>query len=271
MGAPYASPFVFLTLRFFCVLPLLALILYWQQQSFTLPRKTAMHAIITGALVHGVYLAGVFWSIDQGLPAGVTAMIMGVQPLLTGMFSALLLGESISTKQWGALTCGLIGVMLVILPKLGGSMEEIPLYTLPAALIAVVTISCGTAYQKKMPQGTNLIAATTYQYIGALLVLLPLSISENWQVTWSGEFIFALGWLVLVLSIGAVLLLLVLIREGAVSSTARLFYLVPVATTIESYLLFGETLHPIQLLGMCVIMAAILLARPRPIPAPASD
>ncbi|MEL7528243.1 MAG: DMT family transporter, partial [Pseudomonadota bacterium] len=121
-----------------------------------------------------------------------------------------------------------------------------------------------TVYQKRFAAKTDLLAATIWQYVGALLVTTPLSMFESWHIVWSGELVFALVWLVLVLSVGAVLLLMLLIREGAVSQVASLFYLVPVATAVESYFLFNETLTLVQIAGMALIIGAVLVIRQAP-------
>jgi drug/metabolite transporter (DMT)-like permease len=153
---------------------------------------------------------------------------------------------------------------LVLGPKFDLAGSGITLITVTVVLGAVVAISVGTVYQKRYVQDTDLLAATLWQYVGALLVTLPLSLLESWQITWSGDLVFALVWLVLVLSIGAVLLLMLLIRQGAVSQVASLFYLVPVATAIEGYFLFGETLSLIQIAGMALVVGAVLMIRTAP-------
>ncbi|WP_208976348.1 DMT family transporter [Polycladidibacter hongkongensis] len=269
LGAPYAEPFVFLLLRFACVLPLLALIVWGAKQSLTLSKQQITHALITGLLVHGVYLAGVFWAIDEGLPAGITAMVTGLQPLVTALIAGAFLGEAISKKQWIGLSLGILGLACVLAPKwqLGDAFSLLPLL---AACAAMLGISFGTVWQKRMPTGTPLLAATFYQYVGATLLLLPLTLTQEFSVTFTGEFVFALFWLVFVLSIGAILLLMMLIRAGNVASTASLFYLVPIAATIESYFLFEESLSPLQIGGMFIIAAALRLARP-PLAKPANS
>lgn len=263
LGAPYADPMVFLSIRFMAVLPILAAICWWANIRW--PRETSqiLHCIFIGALVHGIYLGGVFWAIDEGMPAGASAIVVGLQPVLSAVTAAFLLKERIEFKHWIGLAIGGFGLFLVLGPKIAVTGSGISPTTVFAVFVAVLAISIGTVYQKRFVPNTDLLAATFWQYIGAIAVTLPLSLFESWQVTWSGQFIFAIAWLVLVLSIGAILLLMFLIRQGAVSQVASLFYLVPVATSIESYFLFGETLSVLQLAGMALVVAAVLLIRIR--------
>lgn len=265
LGAPYIDPMAFLTIRFLAVLPVLALLCLYLAKSWPRSARDILHCIITGVLVHGVYLGGVFWAIKQGMPAGASAIIVGLQPVLTAIIAVGLVNERITGKHWPSMGIGLAGLMLVLGPKfdLGGS--GITAVTTAIVAISVIAISLGTVYQKRYVPQTGLLAATFWQYIGALLFIAPLSLFESWQITWSGELIFALAWLVVVLSVGAILLLMVLIRQGAVSGVASLFYLVPVATAIESYFLFGETLSLVQVAGMTLVVGAVLVIRAAPV------
>lgn len=261
LGAPYAEPMVFLTIRFVAVLPFLALIAWSAKTKWPREISQILHCVVIGALVHGVYLGGVFWAIKQGMPAGASAIVVGLQPVLSAVTAAVLLGERIVPKHWLGLLIGGAGLILVLGPKLNIDGSGINGLTILAAFLAVLAISVGTVYQKRFVPSTDLLAATIWQYVGAIAVTLPLSFYESWTVVWSGQFIFALGWLVFVLSIGAILLLMFLIRQGAVSQVASLFYLVPVATAIESYFLFGEKLTLIQIAGMGLVVGAVILIR----------
>ncbi|WP_417670247.1 DMT family transporter [Roseibium sp.] len=261
MGAPYADPMVFLSLRFFLVLPLLLAIIVAAKAKWAGSPSQILHCIVTGILVHGVYLGGVFWAIDNGMPAGASAIIVGLQPVLSVLAAAVVLRDPIAPKHWAGLALGGAGLVLVLGPKLGAVDSGIAPLTILSVVAAVVAISLGTVYQKRFVPQTDLLTATFWQYVGALAFCLPLTLRESWTIDWSGEFVFALVWLVLVLSIGAILLLMVLIRQGAVSDVASLFYLVPVATAVESYFLFGETLSVTQVAGMAMVVCAVLLIR----------
>ncbi|WP_417695390.1 DMT family transporter [Roseibium sp.] len=261
LGAPYAPPMMFLTLRFLIVLPLIAMIALAMKGRWPKSKAMIFHCIVIGALIHGVYLGCVFWAIDNGMPAGMSAVVVGLQPVISALFAALLLRESIGMRHVSGLLLGLVGVFLVLAPGADFSQPGVQVATIAAVALAVTAISFGTVYQKRFVHETDLLPATTWQYVGAVLVTLPLTFLETRSVEWSGEFIFALGWLVLVLSIGAILLLMFLIRKGAVSEVASLFYLVPVATSIESYFLFGETLVLSQISGMILVALAVVLIR----------
>ncbi|WP_346892365.1 DMT family transporter [uncultured Roseibium sp.] len=264
MGTPYADPMVFLSIRFAAVLPLIAGIAVFMGARWPTGVRAIVHCIVTGMLVHGIYLGGVFWAVHKGMPAGASAIVVGLQPLLTVLVAAPLLHERILPRHWSGIVLGVLGLLLVLGPKLGETGSGIDAETITAAFAAVVAISLGTIYQKRFVPTTDLMAATFWQYVGALLVTVPVAFTESWTVIWSGEFLFALGWLTLVLSIGAILLLMFLIRQGAVSEVASLFYLVPVATTIEGYFLFGETLTLVQIAGMALIVLAVLVIRRKP-------
>lgn len=264
LGAPYIDPMVFLTVRFALVLPILIVLAMMLTKAWPATPMAIVHCLVTGMLVHGVYLGGVFWAIKQGMPAGASSIIVGLQPVLTALIAVFLLSETVSRKHWISMAIGACGLVLVLGPKFDISGTGISGITISAVFVSVVAISLGTVYQKRFVGKTDLLAATVWQYVGALMFTTPLTLFESWQITWSGELIFAMGWLVLVLSVGAILLLMLLIREGAVSQVASLFYLVPVATAIESYFLFDETLTLIQIAGMALIIGAVLVIRQSP-------
>ncbi|MBO6892006.1 MAG: DMT family transporter [Roseibium sp.] len=261
LGAPYIEPMVFLTVRFLAVIPVLLVLAVPLVKAWPKSPVAILHCVITGMLVHGIYLGGIFWAIKQGMPAGASSIIVGLQPVLTAMIAVSMLGESISRKHWLSMAIGAAGLALVLGPKFDHTGTGITTVTVTVAFVSVLAISLGTVYQKRFVPNTDLLAATVWQYVGALLVTIPLSLFESWQITWSGELVFAMAWLVIVLSVGAILLLMLLIRQGAVSQVASLFYLVPVATAVESYFLFDETLLPIQIAGMGLVIGAVLTIR----------
>lgn len=266
LGAPYAEPFTFLSVRFVIVILVMAAFCAWVGAAW--PRGAALrHAVIVGALIHGVYLGGVFWAIRNGLPAGVSALIVSLQPVLTAVVAAGLLGERITPKHWLGLALGLAGAVLVVGPKLdlgvlsGGS--GITPSTVAAAVAALVGMTLGTIYQKNSAAHPDLRTGSVAQFAGALAVTGPLSlILETREITWAGPFVVALGWLVIVLSIVSITLLMVLIRENAVARLSGLFYLVPAVTAILAYAMFGEALTLIQVLGIGMVMAAVVLIDP---------
>ena len=263
MGAPYSEPMMFLTLRFGSVLVLLLIISLIQNARWPTPRQ-GFHAFVSGFLIHGVYLSGVFWAIDDGMPAGLFALMTGLQPVLTAFFAHLILKEQITRNHVIGFLLGLIGISMVLLPRLSGGAFSVTPAEILVSLIAVIGISLGTVYQKRFAANLDMRTATIWQYCAAVLFCGGLSLlTETQTIIWSPDFIFALVWLVLVLSIGAIFLLLWLIEKGAVSNTASLFYLVPAVTATISFLLFDEPITPMQILGMVVTALGVILASRR--------
>lgn len=257
---PFAEPFTFLVGRFViaaAVLLVLALLL----RARAATGREALHSLVAGALMHGGYLGGVFWAVRHGMPAGISALIVGLQPLVTAVLAGTLLGERILLRHWLGLAVGFAGVAIVLSPKLGVAAEGITAATLAASVWAVVAMSAGTIWQKRFATGTQIYWGTFYQYLGgALPMVAGALLFETGTVIWSGELIFAMAWLVLVLSIGAIFLLMIMIREGEVAKVASLFYLVPTVTALLAWLLFGEELSLVQIAGMAVATLGVGLA-----------
>ncbi|WP_157018802.1 DMT family transporter [Mesorhizobium xinjiangense] len=268
---PWSEPFSFLAVRFALAFLLLAVIVRFVRRD-PVNVRAALHAAIAGMLMHGVYLGGVFWAIDNGLPAGFSALIVGLQPMITALMAGAALGEQVSARQWAGLAVGLAGVAAVLSPALGTIGSGVTAATLAAGLVAVLAMSAGTIWQKRFVSGIGLVHGTLYQYLGAAVLMALGSLAfETRQYTLTGELVFALVWLVVVLSLGAVFLLMYLIREGEVSRVASLFYLVPGTTAVMAWLLFGERLGPIQIAGMAAATLGVALAtRQRPTRARAS-
>jgi drug/metabolite transporter (DMT)-like permease len=225
-------------------------------------RRERFHIGVSGLLVHGLYLGGVFVAMSRGLPAGVTSLIVGLQPILAAVGAGLLLGERTSAHQWLGLALGFIGVALVLSGKLAAGPLQLGPMLVPA-FAALAGITLGTLYQKRFCASFDLRTGAIVQFVPAALVTLAVAAAtESFRVDWSGEFLFALGWLVLVLSLGAINLLNLLIRRGTAVGVARLFFLVPPSTALIAFLLFGEGLPGAALAGMAVAVAGVYLARP---------
>jgi len=260
LAMPYAEPFWFMTARFFIAAIILAI---WALATGARwpDKRGLVNAAIVGCLIHGIYLSGVFWAVRHGLPAGMTALVSGLQPLITTLIAALFLRETVLPRQWLGLLIGFCGVALVVAPKFSLSSGGINPATLSAALAAVMAISIGTVWQKRFAVKIDLRTGTTVQYIAAGILTGLLSLTfETQTVIWSPELLFAMLWLVVVLSIGAILLLLILIGQGEVSKVASFFYLVPGTAAIMAYLLFGETLTLVQIAGMVLTTFGVALA-----------
>lgn len=255
-GLPYAEPFTFLAIRFGIAAVLFAIIVLASRAPWPTSGREFCDSVIVGLLMHGAYLGGVFWAISQGTPAGITAIVVGAQPLLTAAFAFPLLGEKLNKPQWCGLIMGFAGLVLVVWKGVGIG----PWSGIFASILALLGITFGTFYQKRFATGTNLRAASCIQQAAACLLLLFLAFSlETREVQWTGDFIFALTWLVIVLSIGTFTLYYFLIGRGAVSKVSSLFYLVPPVVALDAWLLFDETLEIRQIAGMILAAAGVAL------------
>ncbi|MHC5231818.1 DMT family transporter [Brucella sp. LJL56] len=258
LAMPYAEPFTFMAVRFSIAAVIMTL---WALASKAVWPKgpVLVHAAIAGCLIHGAYLSALFWAVHHGLPAGMSGLVAGLQPMLTTLIAAMLLGERASGRQWAGLLIGFLGVAMVVWPKFSAGSGVDP-KSLAAAFFAVLAISTGTVWQKRFGTTGDLKTGTAVQYIAAAaLTALCAFAFETRVMIWSPQLIFALVWLTLAISIGAILALLVMIREGAMSKVASLFYLVPGTAAIMAYLIFDETLGPIQISGMGITTLGVAL------------
>ncbi len=259
LGLPHVEPLTFLFIRYLAVIACMTAIAVAMRAPWPSTQRAWFHIGISGLLVHGVYLGGVFVAIHEGLPAGVASLVVSVQPLLTAVGAGYLLGARVLKRQWGGLVLGLLGVGMVVAGKLGA---EFAAHALLPAVIALLAITAGTLYQKRFCPTLDWRTGSVAQFVPTALAtgLLALLIEQQ-TVDWTGELLFALGWLVLVLSIGAISLLNWLIRHSSAVNVASLFYLVPPCTAVFAWLLFGETFSGLALLGMGVTVAGVYLAR----------
>jgi drug/metabolite transporter (DMT)-like permease len=258
LGLPYAEPFTFLLMRFVVVTALLLILVITTRAPWPKSFRQVLHLIATGLLIHATFLSGVFSCIYKGVPAGVTALIVGLQPLLTAGVAKPILGEKVSSRQWVGFLIGLVGVALVVQNKLSFKSED--LGGLSWSIVALLGMTAGTLYQKKHCSGMDLRTGAVIQYGAAVAMMLILApIFETMKIDWSREFVFALLWLSIVLSVGAITLLYVLIRRGRASSVASLFYLVPPCTALIAYFIFGETLELTAILGMALAVSGVAM------------
>lgn len=257
LGLPYAEPLTFLALRMFGVVVLLGLFMLIAGAKWP-GRQGALDSYVTGVLMHALYLGGVYISIAKGLPAALSALVVGLQPLLTSTIANRLLGERVAPRQWVGLVLGLSGVYLVVQDKATVGAAT-PLAWI-AAVVGLVAITIGTVYQKRFGSGIDWRPAMFIQYAAAgILFALGATAFETRTVHWTPEFLFALGWLVFVLSFGAIWLLYFLIRRAAATRVVSLFYLTPPVTALMAWSLFGERLAPLALVGMAVCVAGVFL------------
>ena len=256
-GLPYAEPLTFLALRFALVFPLVGAFALIMRAEW--PRgMSLLHNAVSGLLLHGLYLSGVFIAIHRGMPAGIAALLVSLQPILTSTLANRLLGEPVRPIQWAGLVLGLIGVYFIVEGRIGNG--EASLLAWIAIFVALVGVTLGTLYQKRFGGGGDLRAALPVQY-GVVLLFCGAGslLFESGRIQWAGEFLFALAWLSLVLSWGAILLFYMLIRRTAATRLVSLFYLVPPVTALMSYFLFGERLEMLALVGMGVCVAGVFL------------
>ena len=256
-GLPYADPFVFLSVRIL----LAALLLFALARALRMPVRIGRTAIarsgLIGFFLHACYLGGVFYSLSQGLPAGVAAVVTSLQPVLVSLIAVKVLGEQLRIRQVAGLFIGLVGVVMVLGPSIDA---QIPSAAIIAILVALIGSTTATLLQKKLGADIPLISGTAYQYLfsGCVLGVIALATQET-SITWSLRFTAAFVWLVLVLSVGAILLLLWLLNSGSAAKVSSLFYLVPLATALEAFLLFGEKVNTQGFLGIGITALGVWL------------
>ncbi len=255
-GLPYAEPLTFLSIRMAAVVLLIGIGLALTRPPW--PGGAGLwHSAVTGIFVHGLYLGGVFVSIHHHLPAGLVALVVGLQPVLTATLANRWLGERVIPRQWLGLLLGIVGVALVVQGKAGGETTAIGW---AAAVVALAGITVGTLYQKRFGGGIDWRPGFLVQYAAAGIVFaIGASLFETRAVIWNAQFAFALAWLVLVLSLAAIWLLYFLIRRQAAARVVSLFYLTPPFTALMAYMAFGEQLDAVALLGMAVCVVGVFL------------
>ena len=261
-GLPYAEPLTFLLIRYALVVVLMTMAAWLMRASWPGSIRLWCHLAVAGCLIHGVYLGGVFMAIGQGLPAGIVSLLVGLQPLLTAIVASVFLGDVIRGRQWLGLLLGIIGTVMVLQGRFEGVDALTDLTPLLPAVGALLGITLGTLYQKRFCAHFDWRSGAVVQFLAAALLTLPVAaVFEDFQVDLSGEFVFALGWLVLVLSVGAISLLNHLIRSGTSVNVASLFYLVPPVTALIAWVLFDETLSTLSLVGLGIAVTGVALVR----------
>ena len=263
MGVQYAEPFTVLLLRFSVVLSIMLPLSLLLRVNWPQSKGEAGHIVIAGILMQGGYLSGCFSAVYHGMPAGMIALITGLQPILTAFAAAPLLGERVSRMQWLGLALGFGGVAMVVWPKIG--LQGLDTVSVAWALEALCAITAGTLYQKRYCPSFDLRAGSVIQFVAAFAVLLPLALlTETMHIEWNARFVFAIGWLALVLSIGAVSLLFVLIKHGEATRVSSLFYLTPLATAAMAWFAFEEHLDWLALTGMLIGVTGVALVLRKP-------
>lgn len=260
-GLPYAEPLTFLSVRFIVVAGLLglgalALNSAWPTRA-QLPRTA-----LVGGLLHGVYLGGVFVAISWGLDAGPAALITSMSPVATAALSRWRFGERLSSKQLLGMALGLAGVLLVVGDRLEAGLTDLPAIAL--CFLAMVAMALAAVEQRAMAVSAggapSMIGGNAVQYLAALgLVGAGALAFETRDIAWTSPFVFALGWLSLVLSIGAISLLYLMLQRGAAAEATSLVFLTPASTAVIAYLMFGETLDASAIAGFAIGCVGVAL------------
>ena len=256
LGMPYTEPMTFLTIRMAAVVALLGVIVIVTRPPWP-DRAGVGHSAVVGLLVHGCYLGGVFVAIAHQMPAGLVALMVSLQPVLTSTLANRLLGERVTPRQWLGLALGILGVYFVVHGRTEG---EGSLVAWIAVTISLIGITLGTLYQKRFGGDIEWRTGFLVQYAASAAVFALAALAfETREVQWTGPFVFAVAYLVLVLSFGAIWLFYFLIRRQAATRVVSLLYLMPPLTALMSWALFDERLTPFALLGMAICVVGVAL------------
>jgi drug/metabolite transporter (DMT)-like permease len=259
LGLPHSEPLTFLFVRYLLVVALLLVLAVLSKAPWPAQPRDWFHIGVAGLLIHGIYLGGVFIAISMGLPAGVAALVAGLQPLLVAVGAGLFLREAVVRRQWLGLILGLAGVALVLASKLGTGFE---LQALLPCVVSLLSITCGNLYQKRFCPQFDWRTGAVAQFVPTVVFTgVAAALTETLRIDWVPDMVFAMGWLVLVLSLGAVSLLNWLIRNNNAVNVASLFYLVPPCTALVAWLLFGESFAGTALAGMGLVVWGVYWAR----------
>ena len=263
-SADYADPLTFLSARYALAGLVLVAFAVFAKAQWPQGRAEYGHALVSGVLIHAIYLGCVWWAIRQGVPTAISALIAATQPLLTTLLAPALAGERIQPMRWLGVLVGMAGLVIVLAPRLFGvSVADLQHAAWPIGInfLGMVSVTFGTFYQKRFIRSGDLRTVTVLQYAGALALTLPVAfLLEPMHIEWNATMIAVMAWSVLALSIGAIALLLLLIRRGEVSKSAQLIYLIPPTASIQAYFLFGEQLSLVQIAGMALTALGVALA-----------
>ena len=258
-GTRDAGPLTFLCVRMFIASALLWLIAKVMRTP-RMERADWSPAAVVGIFMHATYLGGVFVAINHGLPSGLTALIAGLHPVATSVASQIFLGEQLNRKQKFGIFLGLLGVCAVVIEKLDAANGGVSTIAMVAMAISIIGLTIGTLVQRALGKEMPLLRGTATQYLASGLVLAVASgVSENWQIKMTTHTIFSMAWAVVVLSIGAVLIMMVLLARHNATKVSSLFFLTPALSTIEGAILFGERLGALALVGLVVAIFGVRL------------
>ncbi len=256
-GMPLAPPMTFLALRYTFSILCFLLWIKLARVAWPTTRSQWLHLSVTGILMHGGYLGGVWIAVKAGMGSGLVALMVGLQPVLTAFWLSAT-GGHVTRRQWAGLLLGFTGLVLVVSRKFGAGGEA-TIYTLSFAVFALLSITTGTLYQKKHIEPCDVRSANTVQLMAALLVTLPFALLETEAVQWTHEFIAAMAWSVLALTLGGSSLLYILIQRGAATAVTSLLYLVPPTTALMAWVLFSEPITATTLIGTALTAFGVSL------------
>jgi drug/metabolite transporter (DMT)-like permease len=258
-GTADSGPLTFLAIRVTIAAVILGLLSRLARESALTSREKVIQ-MISGLGIHGLYLGGVFVAIDLGLPSGVSALIAALHPVVTTVCGRLLLREELNVRRVWGVVLGCVGVVVVVVER-GGATDSVSTGALVAMAIAVVGMSAGTLVQRQFAVSTPLLGGTAWQYLASAVVFsLGALMYENWDFSVTPQSLGALAWSIGVLSLGAILIMLWLLKRQAASQVSSLFFLTPALSTVQGALLFGEALGPLSVLGLGVALFGVWLA-----------
>jgi drug/metabolite transporter (DMT)-like permease len=269
-GLPFAPPLTFLLIRYFLSIICFLVWIWLSRAIWPADKKQWQHLAVTGVLVHAGYLGGVWVAIKGGMGSGLTALIVGFQPVLTALWLTWMNTDksgsstlpAVTKRQWLGLLVGLVGLLLVVARKFG-TTSEVTLLTFSATVFALLCITAGTLYQKRFVSAADVRTANAIQLGAALMVTLPFAMLETEAITWSASFVGAMAWAVLALTLGGSSLMFMLIQRGAATAVTSLLYLVPPTTALMAWLLFDEAITFVTLLGIALTAVGVsLVVRP---------
>ncbi len=253
-----ASPFAALTFRFIIVAICFLAFSYYFREKIFINIKLILQASVTGILFHGFYLGGVFFSYSVGLTATLSALIVGLQPILTNILSGPILNERVTIVQWIGITLGFIGTIMVIGYEIGSS---IPLLGVISSIIALLGATIATIWQKKFTNNITLSVNNFYQAFAASIFLIIVSnLFEIPFINFDIRFILSMSWQIIMVSFGAYAILMYLIKKGTASKTSNLFFLVPPVTAVMAWIILGEKLFVIDIIGLVICAFGVYIA-----------
>ncbi|MFT4158950.1 DMT family transporter [Shinella sp.] len=260
-GAIVSEPLTFLSIRYVTAAVLFAVLCLVSGAAWPRDTRTVLHAVVSGAFLHGIYLGAVWWAIGQGVPAALSSIIAALQPLMTALAAPFFIGERLGKTQKLGLCLGFLGVLIAVLPKFfGHGAAEIPAFAIVVNMLGMAAVTYGTIYQKQHLHTGDIRTIATLQYVGALVVTVPFALGlESLHVDFGFAFVALLAWSVLGISVGAILLLLYLLRRGQVSRAASLIYLVPPIAALQAAAVFGEELTVPMILGTAIVVVGVYL------------